>query len=596
MAAFPSRRAWLPDEEWEEISKEIPKESDPFMQKYLEGRENLIAQENKQRSDASFRAGLSPIARRACAIVERIRDEEAASVWTPQLEDALARGPGAAEGMTVYPGMMFSLSKERMERTRLWRIVRRMPKGCLLHAHMDAMVDFDHLFQVLLATPGMHIQADRPLDTPAAREDATLRFRFLREARTGGGAGDIWRADAYAAPAPVLLTRAADAFPDGGRPGFLRWLKGRATISRTDAVAQHHGVDHIWRKFGNCFRVVNSIVHYEPIWRAFLRRLMALLHADGVRYAELRFSWALDYYREGREEPEKDYSAMMDVLDEEVTRFRASDEGRGFWGLRTIWAGLRFEPTRSIVSDMDNCITTKMTHPHLIAGYDLVGQEDAGRSLRDLLPEIFWFRQQCASEGVELPFFFHAGETLGTGDAADHNLFDAVLLGARRLGHAFSLYKHPLLARLARERRLLVESCPISNEVLRLCGSVASHPLPALLASGVACCLCNDDPAMLGQDTAGSTHDFWQALQGWRSLGLAGLASLAENSVRWACFEDQSAEEWDVGLREASLASEGVKGERLREWAVDWERFCLWVVDEFGGDSDDDGKDGGGEP
>ncbi|KAG4217922.1 hypothetical protein PC116_g33598, partial [Phytophthora cactorum] len=206
-----------------------------------------------------------------------------------------------------------------------------------------------------------------------------------------------------------------------------------------------------------------------------------------------------------------------------------------------------------------------------------------GRPLRDLLPELFWFRKQCAQEGVNIPFFFHAGECLGTGNSTDHNLFDAVLLGTRRIGHGFSLYKHPLLVNLVKEKKILVESCPISNEVLRLCGSVMSHPLPALLARGVACSLCNDDPAMLGQDTAGSTHDFWQALQGWENLGLAGLGSLAENSVRWAAFEDQSAEEWSRDIREASTGS-GTKAQRLKEWEIEWEKFCVWVVDEFGED------------
>lgn len=38
------------EEEWEEISQDLPKESDPFMQKYIQGREALIAQENKERS------------------------------------------------------------------------------------------------------------------------------------------------------------------------------------------------------------------------------------------------------------------------------------------------------------------------------------------------------------------------------------------------------------------------------------------------------------------------------------------------------------------------------------------------------------------
>jgi adenosine deaminase CECR1 len=251
-----------------------------------------------------------------------------------------------------------------------------------------------------------------------------------------------------------------------------------------------------------------------------------------------------------------------------------------------IWTALRFLPTRSIIEDMDACITAKLTFPDLIAGYDLVGQEDDGRPLSDLTRELFWFKAQCASEGVEIPLLLHAGETLGTGSDTDKNLFDAVMLGARRIGHGFSLYKHPLLCDLVRDRRILVESCPISNEVLRLCGSVLSHPLPALLARGVPCCLNNDDPAMLGQDTAGMTHDFWQTLQGWESLGLAGLGSLAENSVRWAVFEDESSQKWNESVRLASLGH-GIKAERLQEWAVSWEEFCLWVTTEFGEYLDD---------
>jgi adenosine deaminase CECR1 len=31
----------------------------------------------------------------------------------------------------------------------------------------------------------------------------------------------------------------------------------------------------------------------------------------------------------------------------------------------------------------------------------------------------------------------------------------------------------------------------------------------------------------------------------------------------------------------------GVKASRLQQWAVEWERFCLWVVTEYG-DADTD--------
>lgn len=506
--------------------------------------------------------------------MDRIRDEEKRTIWTPQLEEALAQ---QTENVTIHPGMMFSLSKARMESTKLWKIVRQMPKGALLHAHMDAMVDFDFLLSTMMDTPGMHIMADMPLTSPQALTTCPVAFRFRKNDMTDG---NLWSPD-YRPGTLVRVTKAAETFPDGGREGFFKWMYSRCTISRTDAIAQHHGVDEIWVKFYRCFRFVNSMLHYEPIFRRFLRRLMTLLKTDGVNYVEMRFSWLLDYYRQDSETPESDYTAMMDVLDEEVKAFQASEEGKGFWGMRIIWAPVRLNTTRFIMESMDHCITTKLTHPHLIAGFDLVGQEDAGRPLRDMLPELFWFRKQCAEEGVEIPFFFHAGECLGSGSETDHNLYDAVLLGTRRIGHGFSLYKHPLLIDLVKDKRILIESCPISNEVLRLCGSVMSHPLPALLARGVACCLCNDDPAMLGQDTAGSTHDFWQALQGWENLGLAGLGSLAENSIRWSAFEDQAADEWSKDVKEASVGS-GLKAERLKEWAVEWEKFCLWIVTEFG--------------
>ncbi|KAK8050629.1 adenosine deaminase-related growth factor [Apiospora phragmitis] len=545
------------DQEWDEISQEVPSAVDDFIQQYLEGRERLVAQEAKQRSDAAFRQGLSPLARRACAVVERIRGQEQRTIWTPQLEEGLAK---ESENITVHPGMMFSLSKDRMEGTKLWQIVRRMPKGSLLHAHIDAMVDFKFLLGVLMKEPGMHISADAPLTSPKALENATLLFRFFKTERTQDS---LWSED-YTPGTFIRITQAADAYPDGGREGFLKWLHSRCTLSRTDAVAQHHGVDEIWRKFYKCFRIVNSFLHHENIYRQFLRRLMRLLRDDGIMYAELRFAWGLDYYQQGSETPDTDYVHMMDVLDEEVKAFQETPEGKGFWGFRIIWCCVRWLPTRDIVHNMDQCITTKITHPQLIAGYDL----------------------QCAEEGVNIPFFFHAGECLGSGSETDHNLFDAVLLGTRRIGHGFSLYKHPLLIDLVKEKRILIESCPISNEVLRLCGSVMSHPLPALLARGVPCCLCNDDPAMLGQDTAGCTHDFWQALQGWENLGLAGLGSLAENSIRWSAFEDQTADEWTRDVKEASVGS-GLKARRLQEWAVEWEKFCLWVVDEFGTDEDE---------
>ncbi|KUJ18130.1 adenosine deaminase family protein-like protein [Mollisia scopiformis] len=572
---WPSRMA---EEEWAEVSQDIPAKDEPFINKFLSGREALIAQEKQQRSDHAFRQSLSPLAKEACSIVDRIRQEEQRTIWTSEFEDILAQKAGA----NVYPGMMFSFAKERMEKTKLWQIIRKMPKGALLHAHMDAMVDFDYLFEVLLSEPGMHIHCMTSLSTPAAREGAPIKFRYCKSEQ--GSGGSIWSSD-YKPDTPILLSKAVESFPDGGKAGFLSWLKDRCTITNIESIEHHHGVDAVWRKFSSVFTILNTIIFYEPIFRKFMRRMMQQLLADGVKWVDLRLAFTFFYYAEGQDTPEPSYERMFKVFGEEIEKFKASEEGKEFWGCRMIWTGIRVLDTRKIVEDMDQCIFIKQLYPELVSGYDLVGQEDAGRPLKDLLPELFWFKKQCAQEGIDIPFFFHAGECLGDGSDTDQNLFDAVLLGTRRIGHGFSLYKHPLLIDMVKEKRILVESCPISNEVLRLCASVMSHPLPALLARGVSCSLCNDDPAILGQDTAGMTHDFWQALQGWDNLGLAGLASLAENSVRWAAFEDQNAAEWLEGVKQATLGN-GVRAERMKQWSVEWEQFCLWIVTEHGDDAD----------
>ncbi len=56
---------------------------------------------------------------------------------------------------------------------------------------------------------------------------------------------------------------------------------------------------------------------------------------------------------------------------------------------------------------------------------------------------------------------------------------------------------------------------------------------------------------------------------------------MAQNSLRWANFEDQSDEEWvrDIDRGESG---DGTKGKNIRYWNKQWEEFCKWIVDEFG--------------
>ena len=559
----------------EEEDLGIPSLNEPFLQKYLDGRDALIAQEKRQRSDHAFKESMTPMAAEAAATVSAIRFQEQQTIWTHDFEDEVAK----KEGVEVFPGMMFSLAKDRMENSKLWQIVRKMPKGALLHCHIEAMGDLDWLIAEAFSTKGICIAADVPLDSPTSLQDSPFFFRHVKSP-SAAESQSIWTSS-YVAQESIPINVAAANFPDGGKEGFVRWLKSRVTVTRQESLDQHLGPNAVWRKFTSCFGILASLQHYEPIFRKFIRNMLQGLLEDGVRWVDIRSVFVVPFTRAGEEKPDADYGNMLQALQEEIDAFKKSEEGQRFWGARLIWTTIRSFDTKTIANDMLECIAMKQEFPDLIAGYDLVGQEDLGRSLAELTPELFWFKKQCAQAGVDLPFFFHAGETLGDGDSVDENLFDAVLLGTRRIGHGFSAYKHPLLIEMIKDKKILIESCPVSNEVLRLTGSIASHPLPALLARGVPCALCNDDPIVLGHSLTGMSHDFWQALQGWENLGLGGLASLAENSVRWATFEDSSAKQWSQDIKDGRYGK-GIRAQRLQEWHQDWEKFCQWVVLEYG--------------
>ncbi|KAH7086513.1 hypothetical protein FB567DRAFT_528122 [Paraphoma chrysanthemicola] len=552
----------------------VPSLSDPFIQKYLSGRDALVEQEKKQRSDYHFRQGLSPMAQEACAIVSQIRFQEQQTLWTKEYEDSLL-----TEHVDVFPGMMFSLAKDRMEKSKLWQIVKKMPKGTLLHCHLEAMVDLDWALEEAFNTEGVCVIADGPITTEQQRRKTGFSFTYSKTAKDGAS---VW-SEEYTPNTPIPINTAAENFPDGGKAAFIEWIRSRVTITASEHLSHHEGPNEVWRKFMSCFPILGSLIYYEPIYRKFIRRLCKQLLDDGVYYVDMRSAFYTPYRSLGKDTWDDDWFNMLAHMEDEIIDFKKSEEGKDFWGARMIWTTIRQFDKKQVIESMKQCIEMKLEFPDLIAGYDLVGQEDLGRPLSDLAPELFWFRKACAQEGVDIPFFFHAGETLGDGDSVDENLFDAIILGTRRIGHGFSLYKHPLLIDMVKEKKILIETCPVSNEVLRLCSSIMSHPLPALLARGVPCSLCNDDPTILGQGAMGMSHDFWQALQGWENLGLAGLGSLAENSVRWASFEDYSAKDWTQDIKDGSMGK-GTRAARLKEWTRMWERYCAWIVEEFGVD------------
>lgn len=112
------------------------------------------------------------------------------------------------------------------------------------------------------------------------------------------------------------------------------------------------------------------------------------------------------------------------------------------------------------------------------------------------------------------------------------NLFDAILLNSTRIGHAYSLYKHPILLNLVKERRICIEVCPISNQVLRLVTDMRNHPANFYVSQNLPMVISSDDPGFW--NAKGVSYDFYYALMSLTSAetGLSYLKQLVLNSLR----------------------------------------------------------------
>jgi hypothetical protein len=198
-----------------------------------------------------------------------------------------------------------------------------------------------------------------PLNEREVREGAVVRFQF---SNVEAGKGEsIWEKE-YVPGTWVSMKEAAETFPDGGEEGFVAWMKDRCSITSDESIQHHLGVSDVWKKMDSAFIMLGRLVYYEPIMRAFLRKLFATLLEDGVRWVEPRTVFTTPFVLEGQEGPAADPGALSRVLVEEIEAFGKSEEGKGkFWGARFIWTAMRWHDTAAIIDGIFSFPSSSIT-------------------------------------------------------------------------------------------------------------------------------------------------------------------------------------------------------------------------------------------
>ncbi|KAH9848879.1 Metallo-dependent hydrolase [Lenzites betulinus] len=529
------------------------------MEEYLRERERLIAEDRSRRVDASAFGSAGDEERKADEIVRRIRTEENEIVWGPD-------APPIPGSMHVFPGMEFLTARETIVKTKLFQVVSKMPKGALLHSHLDATVNARVLLRIALKHRSIHVRSSVLLteDTLPAALPEFSPLPKVEWTELASLTNSVYEPGQW-----VPLAKARETFDPslGGPEGFDEWVVRALTINPSEAYVTHNTTAKIWAKFGTTFAVARGLTRYFPIFAEYVREFFLASIEDGISYIETRIPFWYKYMigEDGKENvPHRECLLVYDrVINELKQELAAQGRGDEFVGSKIIYSGLKKDLTcEDLDWFLEDCIALKQEFPHLICGFDLVGHEDPLPPIVNFVEPFQRFVARQKELGIDIPFIFHAGETLGDGTAADMNLYDAILLGTKRIGHGFSLAKHPKIMDICREKGIAIEMCPISNEILRLTGSMPMHPLPILLNHGVPITLNSDDPSAFGN--MGLSFDFFQVLITSEVTGLLTAKAIARDSLQYACLSEQE------------------QGEALALFDKRWATFIQWINHTFG--------------
>ncbi|EDW05052.1 GH18002 [Drosophila grimshawi] len=297
------------------------------------------------------------------------------------------------------------------------------------------------------------------------------------------------------------------------------------------------------------FGLLDGLVMYAPVWGEYYYKALEEFYADGVQYLEFRSILPTLYDMEGTVYTPLD---TVRIYVETLERFKSKPEHKDFIGSRLIYAPLRNTDPKGVLGYIEILKQVKANYPDFLAGFDLVGQEELGRPLREFVDELLQVPE-------DIDFFFHAGETNWYGSSVDENLIDALLLGTKRIGHGFGLVKHPVVLHMVKKLNVAIEVNPVSNQVLQLISDFRNHPCSQFFADGYPVVISSDDPSFWKATPL--THDYYIAFLGIASQhsDLRLLKKLALNSIQY------------------SSLSVDQKAEAQAKWQIKWDEFLDYV-------------------
>ena len=277
----------------------------------------------------------------------------------------------------------------------------------------------------------------------------------------------------------------------------LRQLDPALTNTEIREALSYSDFDGFIQSYVWVNRKLQTPEHYALV----ARNLFARLAADDVCYAEITLSAGVILWKQ------QSLSAVFDVLARE-----AADSPvpvRWIFDVTRQWGSIPAIPVFDFAAERVR---------DGVVGVGLGGFEAFGPAT--------WFRRlfaEARERGLHLTC--HAGETTNA-----QSVWDAVNIGAERIGHGIRAAEDPKLLSTLAERQIPLEICLSSNVRTGAVASIEEHPIRRIYDAGVPIVLDTDDPDLFECSLDGE-FEIAARMFGFSEAELAGIA---ENSLRFA--------------------------------------------------------------
>lgn len=236
------------------------------------------------------------------------------------------------------------------------------------------------------------------------------------------------------------------------------------------------------------------------------REVVADAHTQGVVWTEVHFFPATYAGRLGSDE-----AVLEAVLDGLATGAKDVADESAAAVLLGVNRGLPLDDAERTVNLAAAC------RDRGVVGLGLAGDEINFPA--EAFADIF-----ARAAALGLPAFPHAGEGAG----AESVRVCVESLGARRINHGIRAAEDPALLDLLARRGICLDVCPTSNVALNVVPSLAEHPLPAILESGVPVSINSDGPLFMRTSLLGEyellANDFGFDMETVRRIARNSLA------------------------------------------------------------------------